>query len=88
MLTLTLAKYEKVNLKEFRSVMFASLRSLLPTTWSSEHENAWAWFWGIVEKKVEENKQLPVHNHQCLRTFLARMDEETLSLGEPQLPTP
>ncbi|CAE7874890.1 unnamed protein product [Symbiodinium necroappetens] len=78
-LTLTLAKYEKVNLKEFRSVMFASLRSLLPTTWSSEHENAWAWFWGIVEKKVEENKQLPVHNHQCLRTFLARMDEETLA---------
>ncbi|CAE7349616.1 unnamed protein product [Symbiodinium sp. CCMP2592] len=78
-LTLTLAKYEKVNLKEFRSVMFASLRSLLPTTWSSEHENAWAWFWGIVEKKVEENKQLPVHNHQCLRSFLARMDEETLA---------
>jgi len=78
-LTLTLAKYGQINLKEFRSVMFASLRSLLPSTWSLEHENAWSWFWGIVEKKVEENRQLPLHNHQCLRSFLARMDEETLA---------
>jgi len=78
-LMLTLAKYGQVNLKEFRSVMFASLRSLLPTKWSNDHENAWAWFWTIVEKKVEENKQLPVYNHQCLKTFLARLDEETLA---------
>ena len=77
-LTLTLAKYEQVNLKEFRSVMFASLRSLLPTKWSNDHENAWAWFWGVVEKKVEENKKLPVYNHQCLRTFMSRLDEDTL----------
>lgn len=76
---LTLAKYGQINLKEFRSVMFASLRSLLPTKWSNDHENAWAWFWTIVEKKVEENKKLPVYNHQCLRTFLARLDEETLA---------
>ncbi|CAE7502652.1 UGAT, partial [Symbiodinium necroappetens] len=53
--------------------------SLLPTVWSNDHENAWAWFWTIVEKKVEENKKLPVHNHQCLRTFLARLDEEALA---------
>ena len=78
-LMLTLAKYGQINLKEFRSVMFASLRSLLPTKWSNDHENAWAWFWTIVEKKVEENKKLPVYNHQCLRTFLARLDEETLA---------
>ena len=44
-LMLTLAKYGQINLKEFRSVMFASLRSLLPTIWSNDHENAWAWFW-------------------------------------------
>ncbi|CAE7827204.1 unnamed protein product [Symbiodinium sp. CCMP2592] len=79
-LTLTLAKYDQVNLKEFRSLMFASLRSLLPTKWCLDDENAWTWFWGIVEKKVEENKQLPVRNHQCLRTFLARMDEGTPKL--------
>lgn len=78
-LTLTLAKHGKVNLKEFRSVMFASLRSLLPTAWSTEHENAWAWFWSIVERKVEDNSELIARNHQCLRTFLARLDEAKLA---------
>jgi len=75
-LTLTLAKYEKVNLKEFRSVMFASLRSLLPSSWSLEHENAWSWFWSIVEKQVEEKRAIASHHNQCLKSFLARMDEE------------
>ena len=60
-------------------MMFASLRSLLPTTWSSEHESAWAWFWSIVENKVEKNGQLIVSNRQCLRTFLGRLDEATLA---------
>ena len=77
-LALTLGKYDTVNLKEFRSVMFASLRSLLPSSWSLEHENAWSWFWDIVEKKVEEKKPLCMRNLQCLRAFQARMDEKTL----------
>eukprot|EP00437_Effrenium_voratum_P007644 CAMPEP_0181424432 /NCGR_PEP_ID=MMETSP1110-20121109/14641_1 /TAXON_ID=174948 /ORGANISM="Symbiodinium sp., Strain CCMP421" /LENGTH=1118 /DNA_ID=CAMNT_0023547589 /DNA_START=68 /DNA_END=3424 /DNA_ORIENTATION=- len=78
-LALTLAHYDKVNLGEFRSVMFASLRSLLPTAWSLDHENAWSWFWTCVEKKVELIRQLPVRNQQCLRTFLSRMDEDALA---------
>ncbi|CAE7916593.1 unnamed protein product [Symbiodinium sp. KB8] len=78
-LTLTLAKHGNVNLKEFRSVMFASLRSLLPTTWSSEHESAWAWFWSIVESQVEKNGRLIGNHRQCLRTFLGRLDEATLA---------
>eukprot|EP00439_Symbiodinium_sp_Y106_P051785 s3711_g6.t3 len=78
-LALTLAHYDKVNLGEFRSVMFASLRSLLPTAWSLEHENAWSWFWTCVEKKVEQIRQLPVRNQQCLTTFLSRLDEDALA---------
>ncbi|CAE7210755.1 unnamed protein product [Symbiodinium sp. CCMP2456] len=56
-LALTLARYDKVAL-------YANLRprcSLLcdpccrrDETWS---ENAWMWFWGYVEKKVDANKQ-------------------------------
>mmetsp|Transcript_47688 Transcript_47688/g.107055 ORF Transcript_47688/g.107055 Transcript_47688/m.107055 type:complete len:1117 (+) Transcript_47688:100-3450(+) len=78
-LALTLARYDKVNLPDFKSVMFASLRSLLPSRWNMEHENAWTWFWGVVEKKVEANKQFPSQYHRCLRTFLSRLDEETLA---------
>ena len=77
-LALTLGRYDKVTLSEFKSVMFASLRSLLPSKWNMEHENAWTWFWECVEKKVEANKQFPSQYHRCLRTFLSRLDDETL----------
>ena len=30
----------------------APWRSLLPSSWSLEHENAWSWFWSIVEKQA------------------------------------
>ena len=30
----------------------ALTRSLLPSTWSTQHENAWSWFWTCVEKKA------------------------------------
>ncbi|CAE7390341.1 unnamed protein product [Symbiodinium natans] len=84
-LALTLAHYDKVNLNEFRSVMFASLRSLLPTAWSLEHENAWSWFWTCVEKKVELIRQVPIRNQQCLRTFLSRLDEDALATFKLQV---
>ena len=79
-LALTLARYEKVVLSDFKSVMFASLRSLLPSRWNMEHENAWTWFWECVEKKVEANKTFPKIYHGNLRTFLSRLDEETLGV--------
>eukprot|EP00439_Symbiodinium_sp_Y106_P044179 s3711_g5.t1 len=84
-LALTLAHYDKVNLAEFRSVMFASLRSLLPSTWSTQHENAWSWFWTCVEKKVEVTRLLPVRHHQALRSFQARMDEDALAAFKLQV---
>ncbi|CAE7273752.1 unnamed protein product [Symbiodinium pilosum] len=79
-LALTLARYDKVTLSEFKSVMFASLRSLLPSRWNMEHENAWTWFWECVEKKVEANRQFPSQYHRCLRSFLSRLDEDTLAV--------
>ena len=77
-LALTLARYDKVTLSEFKSVMFASLRSLMPSKWNMDYENAWTWFWECVEKKVEANKQFPSQYHRCLRSFLSRLDDETL----------
>ena len=37
---------DSVNLSEFKSCMLAALRSLLPTTWDTNHEVAWNWFPG------------------------------------------
>ena len=66
-LALTLAHYDKVNLNEFRSVMFASLRSLLPTAWSLEHENAWSWFWTCVASWLA---RMSLYSLTCLRQYL------------------
>jgi len=40
----------KVNLAEYKSCMLASLRSLLPKDWTTEHEVAWVWLFENVEK--------------------------------------
>ena len=79
-LALTLARYEKVVLSDFKSVMFASLRSLMPSKWDMEYENAWSWFWECVERKVEANKAFPKIYHGNLRSFLSRLDEDTLAV--------
>merc|ERR1719272_1556447 len=35
----------KVAFSEYKSCMLASLRSLLPKDWSTQHEVAWSWLW-------------------------------------------
>merc|ERR1712228_18887 len=42
----------KVNLAEYKSCMLASLRSLLPKDWTTQHEVAWSWLWENVEKLI------------------------------------
>lgn len=37
---------DNVSLSEFKSCMLAALRSLLPTTWDTNHELAWNWLLG------------------------------------------
>lgn len=38
---------DSVNLAEFKSCMLAALRSLLPTTWDTNHEVAWNWLFSM-----------------------------------------
>jgi len=44
-----------VVLSEYKSCMLASLRSLLPKTWTTNHELAWSWLWENVERLLREN---------------------------------
>merc|ERR1711968_348823 len=39
----------KIVLAEFKTCMLASLRSLLPKSWSISHEQAWITLWQMVE---------------------------------------
>jgi hypothetical protein len=44
-----------VNFGEYKSCMLASLRSLLPKDWSTQHEVSWSWLWENVERIMVKN---------------------------------
>ena len=48
-----------VNFGEYKSCMLASLRSLLPKDWSTNHEVAWSWLWENVERIMQKNMGNP-----------------------------
>jgi hypothetical protein len=52
---------DNVNLSEFKSCMLAALRSLLPTTWDTNHELAWNWLLGTVVTVV----RVPFLKHEA-----------------------
>eukprot|EP00913_Durusdinium_trenchii_P027380 g25687.t1 len=52
-MSMVLAKYKGViHLYEFKAVMLASLRSVVPQDWDMEHETAWIWLWENIERML------------------------------------
>jgi hypothetical protein len=66
----------QVNLAEYKSCMLASLRSLLPKTWDSVHEAAWAWLWENVERLIMHIHGKPPVWEKALGLFLDNLDED------------
>ncbi|CAE8694334.1 unnamed protein product, partial [Polarella glacialis] len=78
-LALLLAKYPgRVELLEFKAVMLASLRSLLPKHWNSEHEVAWTWLWENVQRMLNANSGKPLVQQKALRRFYLGLSEQQL----------
>lgn len=77
--SLILSKYPNVVLSEFKSLMFASLRSLLPKQWNTDYENAWSWLWSCIEHKLEANRGLRAKQQPIVNNFFAQMDDEGLA---------
>lgn len=77
-LTLRIAKvaWEDVNLNQFKSVMLASLRSLLPKEWDTRHEVAWNWLWDIVEQLLTKNMGKPYEWENSLYYFLNAIGDD------------
>ncbi|CAK9033979.1 Uncharacterized protein SCF082_LOCUS20697, partial [Durusdinium trenchii] len=66
------AKYKgKINLPEFKAVTLASLRSLLPAEWDSEHEVAWAWLWENIEGLLSAMLGKPKLQEEALEQYFA-----------------
>ena len=67
----------KVNLAEFKSCMLASLRSLLPKDWTTQHEVAWSWLWENVERTLMKNMGMPPIWEKAYAKLLDSIDEAT-----------
>merc|ERR1719171_3051282 len=63
------------NLAEYKSCMLASLRSLLPKDWTTEHEVAWVWLWENAEKLMVANMGKTQGWLKSLEQFYETMDE-------------
>ena len=69
-MSLVLAKYQgPIELQEFKAVTLASLRSLLPDKWDSEHEVAWSWLWENLEALLRSNLGKPAAQEAALSRF-------------------
>merc|ERR1712159_856941 len=66
-----------VNFAEYKSCMLASLRSLLPKDWSTQHEVSWSWLWENVERIMVKNMGNPPKWERALGKALASLDENT-----------
>lgn len=77
-LSLRLSKHRgPINLAEFKAVMMASLRSLVPKDWDSDHEVAWTWLWENVERMLKALMGKPVFWETALTRLVTSLDEET-----------
>ena len=66
-----------MRLAEFKSGTLASLRSLLPKDWTTQHEVAWSWLWDLVERQVQTNMGMPAKWERAYASFLDGIDEAT-----------
>ncbi|CAE7841702.1 unnamed protein product [Symbiodinium microadriaticum] len=79
-LSLNLAKCKgEINLPEFKAVMLASLRSLVPKDWNSQHEVAWNWLWENVERLLRAQLGKPRAQQKAIERFLVNLSQEALT---------
>lgn len=75
--SLRLAKHAQNNiqLKQYKAVMLASLRSLVPKGWDSKHEESWVWFWENTERMLQTLMGKPIGMQSELQAFAERIDD-------------
>ncbi|CAE7448441.1 Tgm3 [Symbiodinium pilosum] len=78
-LSLVLAQHPgSIRLSEFKAVMLASLRSLVPKEWDSNHEVAWNWLWENVERMLRSHMGKPQAHEEALGRFILSLSESSI----------
>mmetsp|Transcript_23567 Transcript_23567/g.42567 ORF Transcript_23567/g.42567 Transcript_23567/m.42567 type:complete len:1226 (-) Transcript_23567:316-3993(-) len=67
----------EVKLAEYKAVMLASLRSLVPKDWDTHHEVAWNWLWDNVERMLEKELGKPAGRQRVYGRFLGSLEDDT-----------
>jgi len=71
-----------LRLGDFKLCMLASLRSLLPKSWSIAHEQAWVSMWDAVEQILNANRALPAKYEKAVEKFVTTLpDDEKKTFG-------
>ncbi|CAE6949456.1 unnamed protein product [Symbiodinium natans] len=80
-LSLLISRYNRgqVVLPQFKAVMLASLRSMVPKDWDMDHEVAWNWFWENMEKMLKKMMGVPQSYTKVLNKLLSSLDEASIS---------
>jgi len=77
-LSVRLAKYKgTIQLGEYKAVMLASLRSLVPKDWNSAHEVAWTWLWENIERMLKALMGKPLVQERALERFVMSLTEDS-----------
>jgi len=85
-LSVVLGKYKgQINLVEFKAVMLASLRSVVPKDWDMNHEVAWNWLWENVERMLKEMMGIPLTYEKALRNWILDLPEDVKLTWRKQL---
>ncbi|CAE7808593.1 wss2 [Symbiodinium sp. CCMP2456] len=66
-----------VILAEFKAVMLASLRSLVPQDWDTKHEEAWDWLWSNVEKILGKELGKAAERERRVSRYVGSIEDET-----------
>jgi len=78
--SLVMAKYKgTINLGEFKAVMLASLRSLVPKDWDGDHEVAWGWLWENVERMLKKIMGKPQVQEKALERLIMSLTEDAVN---------
>ena len=79
-LSMLISNYKgQILLPQFKAVMLASLRSMVPQEWDMDHEVAWNWFWENMEKMLKKLMGVPQNYCKVLHKFLGGLDEASIT---------
>jgi hypothetical protein len=62
--------------KDFKVCMLASLRSLLPSKWNNDREQAWSWVWDSVQAQLEESLPKPKRYEKAVAQFIENFTDK------------